>query len=632
VQIILFRLLQLKAMEISVFDTTTSPKVSLILSKYLHNLMHTPPPINNETIVKSTTPQRQQVDLSPYTSPKKSRLEVKPVQTSSPSLMLLADNYRKRASISSADVGLGESEDLDDSMMNLEQQYSSGGSHSSNKVDFDNLNTTQRMEVKASRKLETSESMGLYKLMKAQLNIVNDDDDADADTLLLYALDMVNGGDTVGAVIEEIDLMEMSVCDAEAAQNVALVLSKFLYYLRSSTSDVIDVTSTAMASKNRDELQLLRSSAQSLRVLTDNYIRRVTSASSLLTMDLEDSDDPVRSGDGGIDLSARAATKKNRDEVQFIRKSSTSSLKEKSDSYLRRVTSASSLLTMDLEDSDDPVRYGDGGIDLSARAATKKNRDEVQFIRKSSTSSLKQKSDNYIRRVPSASSFLTMDLEDSDDPVRYDDGGIDLSARAATKKNRDEVQFIRKSSTSSLKQKSESYIRRTSASSFSSADLGDVDDSVRSGDGEIDVSAQAMTRRYRDEVQFLRPSMANLKERTDNYKMRALNSSAGGEPDDLDISDYFDRGHLSSSNRDFDALSMAERMDVTACRALTTSETMTLYKMMKAKLNVVDDESDEDADTLLDYAFDMMDEGESVGMVVKEVSVIRFINAAIRYQ
>ncbi len=155
---------------------------------------------------------------------------------------------------------------------------------------------------------------------------------------------------------------------------------------------------------------------------------------------------------------------------------------------------------------------------------------------------------------------------------------------------------------------------------------------MRSGDGEIDVSAQAMTRRYRDEVQFLRPSMANLKERTDNYKMRALNSSAGGEPDDLDISDYFDRGHLSSSNRDFDALSMAERMDVTACRALTTSETMTLYKMMKAKLNVVDDESDEDADTLLDYAFDMMDEGESVGMVVKEVSVIRFINAAIRYQ
>ena len=487
-------------MEMSVFDTTTSPKVSLILSKYLHNLiLHTPPPlaaIKNETIIiKTTTPQRQQLDLSQDTLPRKCRDEVQSLQTSQ--LTLLADNYRKRASISSTDVGWGETEDLDDSSMNnLDQQYI--------KVDFDNLDTSQRMEVKSPRKLEKFESMAVYKLMKAQLNIETDDDNADGDTLLSYALDLVDGGHTVGVVIEEIEMMEMSVCNAVAAKNVALVLSKFLYYLRSSSGEVIDVSSVAMTTKHREDLQSLRSSAQSLRVLTDNYIRRA-SVSSCFTADLEDVDDSLRSGDG---------------------------------------------------------------LNSSARATMQKNRDEVHFIRKSSTSSLKQKSDDYVRKVSSSSSHLF-----------------------------------------------------------------NIDDSMHSSDGEIDVSAQAMTRKYRDEVQFLRSSgMSNLNERTENYSTRALNCSAGGEPDYLDISDYSDRGHLSSSSKDFDALSMAERMDVTACRKLTTSETMSLYKMMKANLNVVDDESDEDGNTLLDYALDIMEEGNSVGTVIKEVSVICFIIAAIRYQ
>jgi hypothetical protein len=48
---------------------------------------------------------------------------------------------------------------------------------------------------------------------------------------------------------------------------------------------------------------------------------------------------------------------------------------------------------------------------------------------------------------------------------------------------------------------------------------------------------------------------------------------------------------------------------------------MTLFKLMKANLSIVDDDDDQDADTLLDYALDMIDEGKSVRDVVNEVSM-----------
>jgi hypothetical protein len=105
------------------------------------------------------------------------------------------------------------------------------------------------MEIRSSRKLTTSEAETVFELMKAELNITNDDDDADANTLLMYALDIVDEGQSVGKVIEEIDMLEMSVCNAKAAQNVALVLSKYLYSQGFSTKFVVDSSPKAMVTK-----------------------------------------------------------------------------------------------------------------------------------------------------------------------------------------------------------------------------------------------------------------------------------------------------------------------------------------------------------------------------------------------
>lgn len=121
--------------------------MSLVLSDFLRNMKHTSPTITN--------------------------------------LQLLAENYRRRAS----EAELYPS-DKDDS--------------TGSRVHFDVLDYTQRMEIRSSRKLTTSEAETVFVMMKAQLNITNDEDDADADTLLMYALDIVDEGQSVEKVIEEV--------------------------------------------------------------------------------------------------------------------------------------------------------------------------------------------------------------------------------------------------------------------------------------------------------------------------------------------------------------------------------------------------------------------------------------------
>lgn len=76
----------------------------------------------------------------------------------------------------------------------------------------------------------------------------------------------------------------------------------------------------------------------------------------------------------------------------------------------------------------------------------------------------------------------------------------------------------------------------------------------------------------------------------------------------------------SSAEEDFNTLSAEDRMKITAPRKITNDEVLALCKLMKNEFNVVDEETDDDADALLEYAVDMIDGGKSVDMVMKEVS------------
>ena len=187
---------QLQEIGMNLFDSNTTPKVSLILSEFLHNMKHTSP-TDETTVIKSKTHMtRQELNLSSPASSKKNREEVQTFRKGASPLKFLANNYKKRAS--EGDLYSMAPSNLQSSTSGISIGYVK------NRVDFDKLDTSQRMEVKLSRKLTSSESDTVSELFKAQLNILTDDDDADADTLLIYALDMVDEGKSVGKVIEEV--------------------------------------------------------------------------------------------------------------------------------------------------------------------------------------------------------------------------------------------------------------------------------------------------------------------------------------------------------------------------------------------------------------------------------------------
>ncbi len=59
-------------------------------------------------------------------------------------------------------------------------------------------------QLTAPRELSPDETSALRDLLKNQLSISSDDDHEDADNLLDYAIDMIDSGDNVGHVTEEV--------------------------------------------------------------------------------------------------------------------------------------------------------------------------------------------------------------------------------------------------------------------------------------------------------------------------------------------------------------------------------------------------------------------------------------------
>ena len=76
--------------------------------------------------------------------------------------------------------------------------------------------------------LSSEEKAKVRDLLKAQLYITTDEDEDDAENLLDYAMVMINFGESVGHVIEELQFMGMEVCDKEASKRMGAALTKFI--------------------------------------------------------------------------------------------------------------------------------------------------------------------------------------------------------------------------------------------------------------------------------------------------------------------------------------------------------------------------------------------------------------------
>ena len=65
------------------------------------------------------------------------------------------------------------------------------------------------------------------------------------------------------------------------------------------------------------------------------------------------------------------------------------------------------------------------------------------------------------------------------------------------------------------------------------------------------------------------------------------------------------------------------RVDIVAPHKLTEDEASELRRLMKGELNIVDEEEDDDADTFLEYALDLIDRGETAKQVMEEVRILK---------
>ena len=96
-------------------------------------------------------------------------------------------------------------------------------------------------ELATPRELSSDETAELRELLKGQLTIQTDDDGEDAENVLDYAIEMINNGESVGHVTEELPLLEMPVCDEFTAQKVGAAMAKFYIDLRlKEQSTVVD--------------------------------------------------------------------------------------------------------------------------------------------------------------------------------------------------------------------------------------------------------------------------------------------------------------------------------------------------------------------------------------------------------
>ena len=68
-----------------------------------------------------------------------------------------------------------------------------------------------------------------------------------------------------------------------------------------------------------------------------------------------------------------------------------------------------------------------------------------------------------------------------------------------------------------------------------------------------------------------------------------------------------------------DKLAAGNSVDIAAPHKLTEGEASELRTLMKGELNIVDEEEDDDADTFLEYALDLIDRGETANHVMEEV-------------
>jgi len=150
--------------------------------------------------------------------------------------------------------------------------------------------------ISAPRPLVPDEAEALTALLKSHLRLHNCScamqAEEDATDLLNYANDMIEDGETVGKVLEELEFMELEICDVQVLENMRCSLAEFLAKLHNSEG----------TRKNwRDMLEEQAGNASS-SAEQDSYEVRLLSSENHVS----------------VDLSAKNAAEKKKQEMQSL--------------------------------------------------------------------------------------------------------------------------------------------------------------------------------------------------------------------------------------------------------------------------------------------------------------------------
>ena len=91
----------------------------------------------------------------------------------------------------------------------------------------DHTTSTSHEQLVAPRELSEEESAELKDMLKDQMLSYSDDDEEDVVNMLDYVIDMINGGESVGHVTEELPLLEMPFCDEGAARKMGSCIAEY---------------------------------------------------------------------------------------------------------------------------------------------------------------------------------------------------------------------------------------------------------------------------------------------------------------------------------------------------------------------------------------------------------------------
>jgi len=312
--------------------------------------------------------------------------------------------------------------------------------------------------------------------------------------------------------------------------------------------------------------------------------------------------------DSGMDLSAAGMKLKKAREMEAIRATANpQGLKQKMYDDDGNLVGASN--------NDGEQDLHDSGMDLSARGMKLKKAREMKSLRSLRGSIIKPQMYDDDGNIIGASN--------NDGEQDRHDSGMDLSASGMKLKKAREMEGLRAKGRE-LKEgyKKQMYDKSGQLNAWNSLNENDEisEDKSENLPSNMNLTPEGMKLKKAKEIKSLRSSRRSSMYDDDGNIIGAINNDGEQDRHNTDM-DTSAEGMARKKSLELEAIrsGTVNHKETVAPRELTEDETTSLRMMLKSKLKIPDDSYQDDAADLLDYAFDMVGDGKTVGYAIEEL-------------